>query len=114
MIVALIKIPAGTISINSVEYPDVNDLPSHLNQREITHPHFWQKGGFYAFAPATTDTSIATLYISEKPSTGEDAVVECNDIGALQVHIRGSVQHQRNRSGSWRLMLDRNNAKIGL
>ncbi len=55
--------PAGTISIISVEYPDGNDPPTYLYQRELTHPDFWGQDGFYAFAPATTDTSIASLYI---------------------------------------------------
>jgi hypothetical protein len=70
------QMPAGTISIISVEYPDGEDPPTYLYQRELTHPDFWGQDGFYAFAPASTDTSIASLYISEKPSTGEDIVVE--------------------------------------
>jgi hypothetical protein len=70
--------PAGSISIISVEYPDGNDPPAYLYQRELTHPNFWGQDGFYAFAPATTDTSIAAFYISKKPTTGEDIAVEYN------------------------------------
>ncbi len=70
--------PAGAISIISVEYPDGNDSPTYLYQRELTHPDFWEQDDFYAFAPASTDTSITTLYISEVPSTGEDIAVEFN------------------------------------
>ncbi|GAH04377.1 unnamed protein product, partial [marine sediment metagenome] len=31
------QMPAGTISIISVEYPDGNDPPTYLYQRELTH-----------------------------------------------------------------------------
>ena len=60
----------------TVEYPDGNDPPTYWYLCELTHPDIWGKDGFYALAPATTDTSIAALYISEKPSTGEDIIVE--------------------------------------
>ncbi|MGB2911331.1 MAG: hypothetical protein WBD56_16585 [Anaerolineales bacterium] len=55
------QMPAGAISIISVEYPDGNDPPKYLYQRELTHPDFWGQDGFYAFAPATTDTSIRAV-----------------------------------------------------
>ena len=57
--------PVGAISIISVEFPSGDDPPTYLYQRELTHPDFWWQDSFYAFAPATTDTSVATLYILE-------------------------------------------------
>lgn len=69
------NLPAGTMQIQNVEYPDGEDPPEYLYRRELTHPDFWQEDGFYSFQAATTNTSIAILYISEKPATGEDIIV---------------------------------------
>lgn len=69
------NLPAGFIQIQSVEYPDGEDPPEYLYRRSLTHPDFWSEDGFYAIRAATTDTSIAILFISEEPSTGEDIIV---------------------------------------
>jgi hypothetical protein len=69
------QMPAGTMQIQSVEYPDGEDPPVYLYRRDVTHPKFWEEDGYYAFTPASTNTSIATLEISENPTTGEDIVV---------------------------------------
>lgn len=69
------NLQAGIMQMLSVEYPDGEDPPVYLYRRELTHPNFWQEDGYYYFQSATQDTSIGVLYISEKPSTGEDIVV---------------------------------------
>jgi len=68
-------LPAGIMQIQHVEYPDGEDPPVYLSRRDLTHSNFWQEDGYYAFQAATTNNSIGTLFISEKPSTGEDIIV---------------------------------------
>jgi hypothetical protein len=68
-------LPADLVGVISVEYPDGEDPPEYLRRRNYTHPDFWSDVGYYDVVHREDATDTAELWISEKPSTGEDIIV---------------------------------------
>ena len=56
----------------SVEYPKGEDPPVYLVKREYTRPGFWENEGYYDIVHRDDKTDVNEIWISEKPTTGED------------------------------------------
>lgn len=66
------------IAALNIEYPEGEDPPIYLLFREKTHPDFWQVNGYYFVEKEIGDNDLDIIYISQKPSTGEDIKVTYN------------------------------------
>ena len=66
---------SGFLQVLTVEYPTGEDPPEYLRRRNYTHPDFWSDVGYYDVVHREDATDTAELWISEKPSTGEDIIV---------------------------------------
>lgn len=64
-------LPAGLLSIISVEYPVGQDPVEYLARRTHLDAAFWQLSGYYDILFHHDTSDVAELIISEKPTTGE-------------------------------------------
>ncbi len=80
-------LPEDVISILSAEYPAGEDPPIFLHLMEYTHPYFWTQTGHYCLVkrfdayladdpPTEGYGEPPQIWISEKPTTGEDIRIE--------------------------------------
>ncbi len=63
------------VSMISVEYPNTNDPKTYLQRRPYTHPDFWSEDGYYDIVPHEGDTTPNEIFISTKPTTGEELTI---------------------------------------
>jgi hypothetical protein len=69
-------LPAALAQVITVEYPDGEDPKKFLRPRPYSHPDFWSEEGFYSVLLREDATDAPELWISTKPSTGEDIIVD--------------------------------------
>jgi len=65
------------IEVISVEYPNNNDPKTYLQRRPYTHPDFWSEAGYFDIVFRDDDTDVNEIWISTKPTTGENMNVTC-------------------------------------
>ena len=65
-------LPADFQDVVSAEYPDGEDPPEYLRRLSHHHPSYWQSSGYYDVFEPADPTDLAQIWISEKPSAGQD------------------------------------------
>ena len=64
-------LPADFLNVILVEFPTGEDPPKYLTRRARTHPHFYNREGYYDVEPNKSGYLYGVLYFSEEPVAGE-------------------------------------------
>ena len=68
-------LPVGFMAPLSIEYPAGEDPPEYLSRRNFASSGFWDSSGYYDIVNRDDKTDVNEIWISEKPTTGEDIEV---------------------------------------
>jgi len=68
-------LPFNFLGAVSVEYPAGHDPPQYIFRREHTRANFWEVNGYYDIVRRDDSGDVDEIWISEKPTTGEEIEV---------------------------------------
>ena len=68
-------LPATFMAPITIEYPAGEDPPQYLTRRSFSSSGFWGSSSYYDIVNRDDKTDVNEIWISEKPTTGEDIEV---------------------------------------